>query len=282
VKAPKTSSMENASGAFRLFKFCYDCLVSGGVLSHLHAYLRAEWQIDVNSGSEFYKSQMLVDVAVFFRLGVGNDAPCHGSGNLPAQNLRAAVGNEHHVGMLVFFACLRQPCLVEIAVLMMNELHLAVNGEPVGVYIEKAHEDTHHNPLVVEVCVFLNLFDYNHLAVGWSDHDIFRVSVEESLRTAEEIDYYSIYDAKNEEKAPERNLVVERHPQYCCYGSDEYDAVEQGVGALSMYSDIFKFLYSFTHSINTCENRFNIKRLQRYFFYLISTNFTLILLSFQL
>ena len=52
------------------------------------------------------------------------------------QDVRTAADELQLVGMLVLLAGLGQPGLVEVTVLVMDELHLSVNGEPVGVYIK--------------------------------------------------------------------------------------------------------------------------------------------------
>ena len=101
-----------------LFELCYNSLVAGSGLSHLDAYLGAEWQINVNARTELYKSEVLVDVAILTLLGVCHDASCHGTGYLSAQDVDTIGSCYDYVGVLVLFACLGQPCLVEVAVVV--------------------------------------------------------------------------------------------------------------------------------------------------------------------
>ena len=152
-----------------LFKLCYYGFIASRVLSHLYADFSAERQVNVDARAEFDESQMFVYVAVFFSLGIGYDAAGHRSGYLTAQYLGAFRCFEHYVGVFVLLACLRQPCLVVVAVLVVYELNLAVYREPVGVYVEQAHENAYHQALVMEVFVLLDFFyDYQmYHPEGW-------------------------------------------------------------------------------------------------------------------
>ena len=150
--------------------------------------------------------------------------------------------------MLVLLACLGQPRLVEVAVLVMDELHLAVDRKPVGVHVEQTHEDGNHQSAVVEVFVLLDFLYDNHLAVGRC-HDnlgcIFLTKI--SDRTFEEIKHNAVYCPKHYQETPERNLGVESLPQHDCYGHDGEQAVYQCVISFAMYSYFLYFLYSFPH-----------------------------------
>ena len=103
-----------------MLQSCYDSLVADGRLSHLHAYLCAERKEDIHTRTEFYKPYMLVDVAVFTLFCVCDDASCHCSCYLSAEDVGAVVSGDEDIGMLILAACFRKPCLVEIALLMSH------------------------------------------------------------------------------------------------------------------------------------------------------------------
>ena len=63
--------------------------------------------------------------------------------------------------MLVFLTCLRKPRLMVVAIEMTNGGHLAIHGEPIGMDIEKTHENGYHDAPVVEVTVFVNFLNHN-------------------------------------------------------------------------------------------------------------------------
>ena len=84
---------------------------------------------------------MLIDVALLTLLGVGDDTAGYGSGNLAHEDILTLGGGDHHVGVLVLLTGLRQPGLMVVAVLVDDELHLSIDGEPVGMYVPRTHED---------------------------------------------------------------------------------------------------------------------------------------------
>ena len=99
-----------------------------------------------------------------------------------------------------------------VAVLVVHELHLAVNGKPVGMNVEKAHEYAYHQPLVVEVFVLDNFLDHHHLAVGRGNDHLFRIAVEITLRATEKVDDDGIHRAENDDERPEEHLAVNVDP----------------------------------------------------------------------
>lgn len=73
-------------------------------------------------------------------------------------------------------------------ILMMYEFHASVNGIPVGMHVERTHEDTDHQSLVVEIPVFVHLLDDHDTAVGRSHDDILRVTSEVADGATVEVD----------------------------------------------------------------------------------------------
>ena len=180
---------------------------------------------------------MLVDVAILALFRISHDAASHRSGNLPTENIRAVGRRNQHVGPLVFLARLRQPRLVEIAVEMVNRLHLPIHRKPVGVDIEKAHENRNHQPSVVEIFRFLDFLDDNDLSVGRRDNDSLRVFLRKiANRTAEEIDDNGVCRTENHDEQPEPNLRVEP-PQQQRHGSNHDEAPDERVVSFTVYSD---------------------------------------------
>ena len=177
--------------------------------------------------SELNEAQMLVDVAVFALFGVGDDAPSHCSGYLPTQYVDPVGSGNHHVCVLVFFACLGQPGLVEVAVEVLDELHAAINGEPVGVYVPQTHKDAHHDTAVVEVPVLVDLLDNDNLSVGRSNHNALRiVGSEVAYRTSVEVGYYGIDGSEDSNENGKWYLRVERIPENECQSHKQYASVE--------------------------------------------------------
>ena len=174
---------------------------------------------------------MLVDVAVFALFGVGDDATCHCACYLAAEDVGAFGGGDDYVGVLVLLARLRQPCLVEVAVVVGYGLHFAVNGEPVGVYVKETHEDAHHDATLVEVDILVDFLDYYYAAIGWSYYQARCVFFgEEAYGAAEEVDDDAVYGAHDCREAPERHLAVYETPKQqrdCC---DNDEAINECAG----------------------------------------------------
>ena len=115
--------------------------------------------------------------------------------------------------MLVLLACLWQPGFVVVAVYVLHEFHLSVNGEPVGVYVPKTHEDGNHQSAVVEVGRIVHLFNNHNLAICRCHHQVVGVfDIQVSYWTSVEVEYDTIYRTKDYYENPERNLVVNGAP----------------------------------------------------------------------
>ena len=70
--------------ARKLFQFGDDGLVARRRLPHLDANLGTYRQIDIYSGTQLDESQVLINIAFFTFLGIGNDTACHSTSNLTA------------------------------------------------------------------------------------------------------------------------------------------------------------------------------------------------------
>ena len=77
---------------------------------------------------------------------------------------------------------------MEIAVFMLDHPDNAVHREPVGVYVEKRHENGYHDALFMEIFVFLYFFKYDNSAVGRGYDQSLGVTIEETYGTTEKID----------------------------------------------------------------------------------------------
>ena len=150
--------------------------------------------------------------------------------------------------MLVLLAGLGEPSLVEVAIEVLDKLHHAVHGKPVGVDVEEAHKDADHQAAVVEVLILLHLLDDDDLAVGRRHHDMFRVlDVEVADRAAIEVEHDTIDGDHDDEERPERNLGRQGKPQNGGHQGNADSTIQQLVRALTMKTDFLEFLYSLSH-----------------------------------
>ena len=109
---------------------------------------------------------MLVDITLLIGLSIGDDATCHGSSYLAYQDVLTVGRSNHDVRMFVLLAGLGQPGLVVVAVLVVHELDLAIDREPVGMNIQRTHEDANHKTLVMEILILFGFLNNYNLAVG--------------------------------------------------------------------------------------------------------------------
>ena len=145
--------------------------------------------------------------------------------------------------MLILLTRLRQPCLMVVTVLMMNELHFAVDREPVGMNVQGTHEDTNQQSLVMEIFVFLCLFNDYNLSVSRRNDKFLGVPIEITDRTTVEVEYDEPYNSKNDDKYPKRYSCVEECKKQIADSKYHTCAQQEFIGSLAMYSDVFKFLY---------------------------------------
>ena len=160
----------------------------------------------------------------------------------------AVGGLNEHVGVLILLAGLRKPCLVVVAVLVVHAFHTPVDGKPVGVHVEKAHENGYHEARLVEILVFLHFFHHHHLAVGRGHHDFLnKVLVKITYRATEEIEQYAVYHSHHRYKTPKRYLGVKTPPQQDGDGNYNEKTEKKRVGALTVQPLLLEFPHLLTH-----------------------------------
>jgi hypothetical protein len=76
---------------------------------------------------------------------------------------------------------------------MLNVAHLSVGRHPVGVHVEEAHENAHHNAPVVEIFVLIHFLDNYDATVAGRNDNALCLTIEETDGAAEEIHYYKIH-----------------------------------------------------------------------------------------
>ena len=72
-----------------LCQFGDDRLVTSGGLIYCDTCAGRHRQEYIHAGTEFDKTHVLVNIALFFGLGIGDNASGHGTGNLAHQNILA-------------------------------------------------------------------------------------------------------------------------------------------------------------------------------------------------
>ena len=147
---------------------------------------------------------MLVDIALLTLLGVGHDATGQGACYLAHQHIFTVGGGNHDVGMLILLTGLWEPGLVVVAVLMMNKLHFSVDRKPVGMHVQRTHEDRNHQTLIVEIFVFLGFLHYHNLAVGRRHDQFLRITIVIADRTAVEVQSHQPGCAEDDDEDPKR------------------------------------------------------------------------------
>jgi hypothetical protein len=95
---------------------------------------------------------------------------------------------------------------------MVNEFYLTVNGKPVGMYIQRTHEDRDHQSLIVEIFSFFNLLNHNNLTIGRSNDQFVGIAIEIADRTAVEVESHEPGGTKDDYKDPEEYIYVEAIP----------------------------------------------------------------------
>ena len=114
---------------------------------------------------------------------------------MTGKDLRSVRCFEDNGASFVLLTCLRQPGFMEVAVIVAYILDRSVGGNPVGMHVEKAHEDAYHDAPVVEIFVFLRLFHHDDLAVGRRQNESFRLAFKGTDWTLEEVEQDSVEDA---------------------------------------------------------------------------------------
>ena len=130
---------------------------------------------------------MVVDFVVDALLQIGDDAAGHSAGHLAHQHFVALGGLDDDGAALVLDAGLGQPGGHVVAVVVVHQPDASVHGDPVGVHVQRTHEDGHLEPAVVEIFGLVHLLDDHDLAVGRSNDDACGVLLELADGTTVEV-----------------------------------------------------------------------------------------------
>jgi hypothetical protein len=130
---------------------------------------------------------------------------------------------------------------------MMNELHLAIYREPVGMNVQRTHEYGDHKTFIMEIFVFLSLFNDNNLSIGRSYYKLIGISIKITDWTTIEIECHKPGCSKNEDKNPKRYRCTEVVPKSIGDATDSHCADKQLISAFSMDPNFLQFLNLFSH-----------------------------------
>lgn len=170
------------------------CDVAACAVADAYQYNAVEGEIDVDARSELDESQVLVDVGLCSPASVCDDASCHGSGHLAHRQAASAVGEDADGGALVLGAGLGEVRRQEAPGVVLDVLDLALGRKPVGVHIERRHEDADHDGAGVEVLVLVYFLDGDYLAVDRGDDHAVPLALVVAGRAAEEVEDETIDD----------------------------------------------------------------------------------------
>ena len=126
-------------------------------------------------------------MALLTRFGVRDHASSHSAGYLTDHHRDAGAGLDNHQRTLVLGGRLRQPCAQMSATLVLRAKDGALHGIPVGMHVERTHENADLQPFVVEMVVLVRRLDDYHLAVAGRDDEVGVVYLQHANRVAEEI-----------------------------------------------------------------------------------------------
>ena len=197
---------------------------------------------------------MVVDIAFLSFLGIGDDASCHGSSHLAYEDFVSRSRLYDNRGAFVFGRSLWQPCLFEVSVVMAHHLYESLHGKPVGMDIGDAHEDADHQPSVVEVFVFVYLFDDHYVSVCRCHHHVVGgVAFEDADGASEEIDNDGVDGGKDNEYGPEGDgATCCQEPPAKGHDADEYGQSQYECGYAFMVYSILFYLFQSSHYCVFC------------------------------
>ena len=76
-----------------------------------------------------------------------------------------------------------------VAIEMLDELNLTIDGEPVGMNVKWAHKNANHESLIVEVFVFFCLFYHHNLSIVGCYNGFVSIVIKLTDRTAIEVQH---------------------------------------------------------------------------------------------
>ena len=135
-------------------------------------------------------------------MGIGYNPTSYSTCNLTNKNFLTIGCLNDNGTTFVFCGGLRQPCFIEVSIMVLDHLHNALYWKPIGMNIEERHEDTNHYATVMKIFIFLNFFYHYDFTVSTCYHIILRLARKYTDGTTEKIDNNAI----NDEAYRKRNL----------------------------------------------------------------------------
>ena len=74
-----------------------------------------------------------------------------------------------------------------VAVEVFHQLHLTVDRKPVGMYVERTHEDGDHQSFVVKILMFLDILYHHDFTVGRCYYHMLGIAIKIADRTTVEV-----------------------------------------------------------------------------------------------
>ena len=205
------------------------------VVADLDQRLGVERQIDIYPRTEFDESEMLRDLPVLADAGISDDASRHRPGDLTHKDALPVVADHPYGAPLVLRAALGKICSEESPRVMLDIYHLAGRRKPVGMHIERRHEDRELECLRVKPFRLIDSLQSYHAPVDAAHHKIAAVAVKFAVWTSEEIEYKAIHhhaDAREYcRDHPWRKEEPHRHIQR----REHYEKHDQYIGAFVVY-----------------------------------------------
>ena len=130
-------------------------------------------------------------------MGIGDDTTRHRSGNLTHQHLLAVRGADDDGAALVLGARFGKICGQETARMMLDKGDLAVDGEPVGMHVENAHEHRQLEAAALQHLGLVNLLEGDYLAVGRRHNGAVGIAGIDAAGRAEKVNDEHIQHAKD-------------------------------------------------------------------------------------
>ena len=122
---------------------------------------------------------------------------------------------------------------------MTDQTHDTIGRNPIGMHVEKTHEDADHETTVVEILILIYLLDNDDPAVARSKGNSFRLALIKANRAAEEVDSNQVDnstdgDNRHKPRASEAKDITEEETE-----QREYNCAEnEGMSTLAMQSDV--------------------------------------------
>ena len=231
-----------------------DGLIASGGLPEGDFDIGVKGEIDIHATAELNEAHVVVDIALLTFGGIRDDATRNGSCHLPHKDIVARGGLDDNRRTLILRGSLGKPCTHEVAIMMTHLTHDSLHGKPVGMDIGDAHEDADHQPSVVEVFVFVYLFDDHYVSVCRCHHHVVGgVAFEDADGASEEIDNDGVDGGKDNEYGPEGDgATCCQEPPAKGHDADEYGQSQYECGYAFMVYSILFYLFQSSHDCVFC------------------------------